>query len=70
MQPVEFFRWWLPPDAWHRKRHLSSWRMSRAEAQKRYPGAEPDLSSREVRECPEDAGEALRTSATAPYTKR
>lgn len=72
MKPVEFYFWWLPPDAWHKTRHLSSWRMSRAEAERQYPGAEPDLSTLEVRNCPEtpeelkaiDSG-ALHTAATA-----
>lgn len=53
MKSVEFYRWILPPDAWHKKPHLSSWRMSRVEAERRYPGAEPDLSTREVRTGPD-----------------
>ena len=61
MKEVEFFRWWLPPNAWHKQRHLSGWTMDRAYAEKTYPGAEPELSTREVRMCPEDNAEALRT---------
>jgi len=43
--------------------------MSRATAEAQYPGAEPDLSTLEVRECPEDDGEALRTSVKSPLPK-
>lgn len=61
MKQVEFYNWVLPPDAWNKKPHLSRWKMSREEAEKRYPGATPDERTREVRDCPEDNGEALRT---------
>lgn len=33
-------------------------------------GFEPDLSTLEVRECPEDAGEALRTSLSGGTSER
>lgn len=70
MKQVEFFFWWLPPDAWSKKPRRSSWKMTREEAAKRYPGAEPDLSSREVRECPETPQEIARVSAEAPYSRK
>ena len=53
MKQVEFYRWWLPPDRMNKKPRLSSWKMSREEAEKRYPGATPDERTREVRDCPE-----------------
>ena len=58
MKQVEFFNWLLPPDAWNKKPRLSSWKMSAEEAQARYPGATPDLTSREVRNCLEPAENA------------
>lgn len=63
---VEFYNWLLPPDAWNKKPRLSRWKMSRQEAEKRYPGAEPDLSTREVRDCPEP-GEGGPFQAGRPY---
>ena len=60
MKQVEFFNWNLPPDAWNKKPHLSGWKMSREDAQQRYPGATPDQWTREVRKCPETPEEMLR----------
>ena len=46
---TEFFTFMLPPDAWRRKPSPSTYKMTREDAAARYPGAEPILSSREVR---------------------
>jgi hypothetical protein len=72
MKQTEFFTFILPPNAWSKRPYRSRWKMTREDAAKRYPGAEPDLLSREVRDCPEtpeelkaiDSG-ALHTAATA-----
>lgn len=63
MKEVEFFRWMLPPDAWRKKPGPSSYKMSREEAQKRHPGAEPILSTRELRSCPETLAESFMDEA-------
>ena len=46
--PPEFFRFWIV-DERTGKRRLTTYRMTSAEAAVRYPGAEPDLQTREVR---------------------
>lgn len=46
---IEYFFFMLPPDAWRKRPSPSTWRMTREEAAKRYPGATPILESREVR---------------------
>lgn len=56
MKQVEFFNWVLPPDNWNKRPHLSRWKMSRAEAERRYPGATPDERTREVRDLPDNPG--------------
>lgn len=70
MKPTEFYRWWLPPNAWHKTRYLSSFKLSREAAAQMYPGAEPDLSTLEIRDCPEDNGEALRTTLSGGTSER
>jgi hypothetical protein len=49
---IEFYRWWIV-DERTGKRRLTKLAMTREEAVERYPGAEPDLRSREVRNLPE-----------------
>ena len=46
--PTEFFRWWLV-DERTGKRRRTTYMMTRADAAERFPGAEPDMQSREVR---------------------
>jgi hypothetical protein len=60
VKQVEFFRFWLPPNAWNKKPYLSTYRMTVEEAAQRFPGAKPDPLTREVRNCPETPEEALR----------
>ena len=50
--PTEFFRWWII-DELTGKHRLTSYRLTRADAQRAFPGAEPDLQSREVRHVPD-----------------
>lgn len=59
MKEVEFFTWQLPPDIWRKKGGPSTFKMTREDAARRYPGAEPILSSREVRPVPETEAEML-----------
>jgi len=58
--PTELFRWWII-DARTGKRRLTRYAMTRADAERRLPGAEPDLSSREVRLLPEPGARQQRT---------
>ena len=52
MPPLtEYFLWYVPDE--HGKLQLTKYKLSRADAQKAFPGAEPDLESREVRDVPE-----------------
>ena len=53
--PTEFFRWWITDERTGQRRR-TTYKLSRANAERQFPGAEPDLSSREVRDLP-DAGE-------------
>ena len=55
--PTEFFKFWIV-DERTGKRRLTTYKLTRAQAADRYPGAEPDLQTREVRNLPE-RGEAL-----------
>ena len=49
--PVEFFKWWID-DERTGKRRLSTYKLSRVNADRAFPGAEPDLSTREIRNLP------------------
>ena len=46
--PTEFFKWWIV-DERTGKRRLTRYAMTRADAAERFPDAEPDLGTREVR---------------------
>lgn len=67
MKETEFYQWWVP-DRWSGKLYLSRYRMTVQEAQRRFPGCKPDLSSREVRMLPETPEEATIPS-DAPYAR-
>ncbi len=58
MKPVEFFNWYLR-DTVSGKRRRSRWKMPREAAIERDQTAEPDLTTREVRELPETEEERL-----------
>lgn len=51
MRQVEYFRWWVTAPGRPRP-YLTRFPMTAADAA-RYPGARPELSTREVRELPE-----------------
>lgn len=46
--PLELWRWWIT-DERSGKRRLTKWYMTEADALERYPDAERDLRSHEVR---------------------
>lgn len=68
MKVAEFYNFTLPPDAWNKKPHLSRWKMTMEEAAARYPGAVPDLLSKEVRRLPETDEERIDMN-TSLHTK-
>lgn len=55
MPETEHYTFMLPPSAWRKKPHPSSFKMTLAQAAEKYPGAEPILSTREVRSGTTDA---------------
>jgi hypothetical protein len=57
---TEFFKWWIV-DERTGKRSLSSYLLTRADAARAFPGAEPDVRTREIRDLP-DAGQLPATS--------
>jgi len=50
---TEFFRWWIV-DELTGERNLSSYLLTRADAARAFPGAEPDVRTREVRDLPSE----------------
>jgi len=53
MPPLtEYFLWYVP-DERTGKLQLTKYKLTRADAERAFPGAVPDLSSREVRDVPE-----------------
>ena len=49
--PTEFFRWWIIDERTNERR-LTTYALSRADAARAFPGAEPDLQTRETRHLP------------------
>ena len=49
--PVEFFTWWIVDQVTGESR-LTTFKLSRANAERAFPGAEPDLETREIRNLP------------------
>jgi hypothetical protein len=56
MIPTEFYHWWIV-DERTGERRLTAYKLARVDAQRAFPGAEPELRTRELRNLPE-AGEA------------
>lgn len=56
MKPQELYRYWVT-DPGKKKLRLTRYALTPEEAEKRYPGAKPDLSSKEVRMVPETEAE-------------
>jgi hypothetical protein len=52
MKDVEYFTFIVPPDIWRKKASPYPHKMSMEDAERRFPGATPILSSREVRRLP------------------
>ena len=52
---TEFFCWWIL-DERTGERRLTRFKLTRADAQRAFPGAEPDLQTREVRTLPDEGG--------------
>lgn len=52
VRPVEFFQWWIL-DERGGERRLTTYKLSAADAQRAFPGCEPDPGTREVRYLPE-----------------
>ncbi len=48
---TEYFAWWIT-DERTGERRLTPYKLSRADAQRAFPGAVPDVDSREVRDVP------------------
>lgn len=49
MPTTEHYFFMLPPSAWRKKPHKSTFQMTMAKAAERYPGAVPILSTKTVR---------------------
>ena len=49
--PTEFFNWYIR-DEGTGERRLTTYKLSRPDAERAFPGAEPDLQTREVRNLP------------------
>jgi hypothetical protein len=62
---TEFFKFGIV-DERTGKRRLTRYAMTRADAAERYPGAEPDLRTREVRDLPEPGELHGNTRAPTP----
>jgi hypothetical protein len=63
--PTEFFRWWIT-DERTGKRRSTTYRMRRDEAAERFPDAEPDLDSREIRDLPAPGEDSPANSRPPP----
>jgi len=48
---IEFFQWWIV-DERTGKRRLTTYKLSRADAARAFPGADPHLQSSEIRNLP------------------
>jgi len=47
--PTEFFRWWIVDERTGEHR-LTTYKLTRADAARAFPGAAPDLQTRELRD--------------------
>jgi hypothetical protein len=64
VKQTEFFKFWVPDERRLGKKRLTAYRMTREQAAERFPGAEPDLRTLEVRSLPETPDEALGSTHT------
>jgi hypothetical protein len=51
MTSTEFYRWWII-DERTGERRLTAYKLTRADAKRAFPGAEPELPTRELRTLP------------------
>ena len=51
MTPTEFYRWWII-DERRGERRLTTYKLTCADAARAFPAAEPELSTRELRNLP------------------
>jgi hypothetical protein len=58
--PTEFFNWWVL-DERTGERRLTTYKLSRGDAERAFPGAEPHPSTLEIRSLP-SAGESMSDS--------
>jgi hypothetical protein len=58
MRQVEYFRWWVTAPG-RRRPYLTSFPMDAETAARQYPGAKPELATRQMRDLPETAEEQL-----------
>jgi len=52
--PTEYFLWWVDDDGTGKPRR-TTYKLTRADAARAFPGADPDVSSREVGDCSDPA---------------
>lgn len=52
MTTIEFYRWWII-DERTGERRLTAYKLTRADAKRAFPDAEPDLQTRELRNLPD-----------------
>jgi hypothetical protein len=64
MTPTEFYNWWII-DELTGLRRLTTYKLTRVDAKRAFPGAEPDLQTRELRNVPEP-GELPSNSRPGP----
>ena len=51
MTPTEFYNWWITDERTGALR-LTTYKLSRVDAERAFPGARPDLGTRELRYLP------------------
>lgn len=49
---TEFYKWWFVDERTGQRR-LTTYKLSRVDAERAFPGAEPDMQTREVRNLPD-----------------
>jgi hypothetical protein len=51
MTATEFYKWWITDERTGQRR-LTAYKLTRSDAERAFPGAEPDLVTRELRQLP------------------
>jgi len=55
MTPTEFYNWWIIDERTGTRR-LTTYKLTRADAERAFPGAQPELQTRELRYLPNAGG--------------